>query len=48
MNHKIHVVEQNPLAIASALNRVGISPKVVFQTQLDLIGNGNGLPLVGG
>ncbi|SPE17716.1 hypothetical protein SBA5_110076 [Candidatus Sulfotelmatomonas gaucii] len=48
MDHKIHIVEQDPLAVPATLHRVRIDAEVALEAQFDFIGNGDGLPLIGG
>jgi hypothetical protein len=48
MHHKVHVVEQNPVALAAALNGVGENAELLLEPVLDLVGDGNGLAVVRG
>ena len=47
MRDKINIVQQNPVAMPTPLNRVRHHPKIFFQAMLDLIGNGDSLAVVG-
>ncbi len=48
MDHKVHVVEQNPVALAAALHGVGQCAELLLEAMLDLIGDGDGLAVVRG
>ena len=47
VNDKVDVVHQHPLALATAFDGVGIGAELLFQAVLNLVGDGDVLPLVG-
>src|ERR1700733_5554191 len=47
VDDKVDIVEQNPFALALALDGVGISAEFALHAQLDFISDGLRLPLVG-
>src|SRR5208337_1423189 len=48
VDDKVHIVEENPFAVAAALDGVGVDAELLFELVLDFVGDGYGLAVVGG
>ena len=47
MDYEVHVVHQDPFGLTAAFDGVGIGGEVALEAQLDLVGDGEVLALVG-
>ena len=48
MDDKVHIVEENPVALAAALDGVRNNAELLLEPVLDLVGDGDGLAVIGG
>ena len=46
MDHKVYVVQQNPIPFTPPFNRVRVNAKIPLEPSLNLIGNRYRLPIV--
>src|SRR5579863_5550125 len=47
VDDKIHIIEQNPFSLAASLDGIGQGAEVALEAELDLVGDGYGLAIVG-
>ena len=48
VDHEVHIVEENPFAVTAALDGVGKDAEILLEAMLDLIGDSDGLAVIGG